>query len=142
MSEFLDQKILQKIYSLILHNPGLHLSKIAELINVNISEVERYLRYVEDTGVIGSNKEEGYIKYYIEERRINTRNKRRIDRKRKIYDLIVQNQGLHLSKIAEMLGMSLPLAEYHLFQMEKTGEITSVKDTKGYYKTYYTAPGD
>ncbi|MCX6666359.1 MAG: winged helix-turn-helix transcriptional regulator [Euryarchaeota archaeon] len=141
MSEFLDQQILRRIYSILLHNPGIHLSKIAELANVNISEVERYLLYLENKGIIGCTKEEGYVRYHLEERRINPRDKRRMERKKRLYDLIMQNPGLHLTKIAELLGMSLPLAEYHLRQMERNKEITWVKDTKGYYKTYYTVTG-
>src|SRR4030042_1301633 len=58
---------------------------------------------------------------------------------KKIYDLIEQNPGLHLSKIAEHLHMSIPLADYHLLQLEKNKDIVAVKDSSGHFKRYYAA---
>src|SRR4030042_1021547 len=56
---------------------------------------------------------------------------------RKLYDVISHNPGLHLSKIAELLQMSIPLTDYHLLSMSRNDEILAVKDVRGYYKRYY-----
>jgi predicted transcriptional regulator len=55
--------------------------------------------------------------------------------RRKIYNLIIKNPGLHLSKIAYLCNMRVSLVEYHLTYMEKSGVISSAK-YKG-YKRYY-----
>lgn len=139
MSEFQKDEIQRKIYNLISHNPGIHLSKIAELLNMNISEIKYYLKLLENKVIIYSTKESGYEKYYIEKRRVKAREKRTLETRQLIYNIVIQNPGLHLSKVAEMLEMSVPLADYHLSNMQKEGKITIVKDSKGYFKRYYIA---
>ena len=62
--------------------------------------------------------------------------------RKKIYDLIIKNPGLHLSKIAEMLKMRTSLAEYHLIYLENNNLIHSVKDEGGYYRRFYVKEGD
>ena len=44
---------------------------------------------------------------------------------------------MYLSKIAEMLDMSIQLADYHLVYLQKNREIISARDPKGHYKRYY-----
>jgi len=58
--------------------------------------------------------------------------------RKQIFDLIVENPGLHLSKIAEMLGMRTSLAEYHLTYLERNDFVFSVKEEGGYFRRYYT----
>ena len=47
MIESHEDEIRRKIYDLIYRRPGLHLSKIAELLTFNISEVENHLSFLE-----------------------------------------------------------------------------------------------
>ena len=58
-----------------------------------------------------------------------------LNTRRKIYELVVRNPGLHLSKIAELLGMRTSLAEYHLHYLEKNQIIVPVKES-GYTRYY------
>jgi len=58
-----------------------------------------------------------------------------LETRRKIYDLIAKNPGLHLSKIAELLGMRISLVEYHLFYLEKNELLVPV-DEAGYNRYY------
>ena len=55
--------------------------------------------------------------------------------RRKIYDIVAENPGLHLSKIAELLNMRVSLAEYHLIQMAKNQVVFPVKES-GYTRYY------
>ena len=55
--------------------------------------------------------------------------------RRKIYDLIAKNPGLHAKKIAEMLIITGQLIDYHLLFMEREGLLTSVKEEG--YRRYY-----
>jgi len=58
--------------------------------------------------------------------------------RKKVLDLVAKNPGLHLSKIAEQLGMRTSLAEYHLKYLEKNERILSMKQPGDYYRRYYT----
>ncbi|MFH1100677.1 MAG: hypothetical protein V1726_01395 [Methanobacteriota archaeon] len=142
MSEFGEKEILQKLYVIVVHNPGLHLNRIAELLQVNVSEAERLLSVLDRQGVLLISREKGFCQYYINERGVSAREKRTLEMRRRIYDLLVQNPGLHLSRIAELLKMSIPLTDYHLLSMERHGDLSSVKDEKRYHKRYYVKQGE
>ena len=58
-----------------------------------------------------------------------------LDIRKKIYKTLLLSPGLNLSKIAELLSISVPLADYHLLYMEENEIITIVKE--GGYKRYY-----
>ena len=62
--------------------------------------------------------------------------------RKKIYDLISKNPGLHLSKLAELLNIRSSLAEYHLTYMEKHNLIFSVKKEGEYYRRYFLVDSD
>ena len=103
MSEFLKNEDQRKIYDLIHYNPGLHLSRIAELLDMKISEVQFHLQYFEKKRKIIVTKETGIKRYYVDDSRVRKRDKRTLEIRGKIYDLISQNPGLYLSKIAEII---------------------------------------
>jgi len=136
MNEF-SQDLQRKIYDLIAHNPGLHLSKIAELLDLKISEADAHLRFLERKGKIVVSTETNIARYFIDERKVKTRDKRTLEIRRKLYDIIANHPGLYLSQIADRLGISVPLADYHLLYMQKNREITVIKDKQGYFKRYY-----
>jgi len=75
MSEFLELKTRKKIYKLISKNPGLHLSMIADLLNMRISLVEYHLSYLEKNELIVARKEQYYKRYYVKDR-VGTRDKK------------------------------------------------------------------
>jgi len=133
-----DLKVQKQILDLISNNPGLYISKIADVLNIRISEVEEYLNYLKKKKVINIVYEEGYDRYFIAERKGNLKERRMTDIRKRMYDLIYKNPGFHLSKIAEMLNMRTSLAEYHLNYLEKNNEIIAIKDESSYYKRYYT----
>src|SRR4030042_237736 len=105
MDEALDKEVLQRLYDLLVRNPGLHISKIAELLSVTVAEVEQCLRILDKQGILLVSKAAGYSQYSIDERGVSAREKRSLETRRRIYDLVVKNPGLHLSKIAELLQM-------------------------------------
>jgi predicted transcriptional regulator len=55
--------------------------------------------------------------------------------RRKIYNLIAKNPGLHARKIAELISLSGQLTDYHLLYLERNKLITSVKEEG--YRRYY-----
>ena len=58
-----------------------------------------------------------------------------LETRRKIYSLIEQNPGINLSRVAELLHLSVQLVDYHLYSMVNHELITIVKD-KGYKRCY------
>ena len=58
-----------------------------------------------------------------------------LETRKKIYKILLKNPGLNLSTIAEMLSISIPLADYHLHFLESKELITVAKE--GGYKRYY-----
>lgn len=134
-----EKEVNKKICDCLTIHPGIRASKIAEMLNLKVAEVEFSLQELEEKRRIIATEDGGDRQYYLYEKRIKARDKRTRAIRRRISGIIMQNPGLHLSKIAELLDMSIPLTDYHLTHMEKHGELTSVKDDRGYYKRYYLA---
>jgi len=138
MNENLEPDTWIEIYSLISKNPGISLSRLAATIDIKISLLEKYIFSMEEKGRITGLHEEGYIKYYVSKPKTAVSQEMRSQETRtRIYGLIAENPGLHLSKIADTLNMSIALAEYHLLRMEKNEVVTSGRDKKGYHKRFY-----
>ena len=135
MNDFLEKQSQRKIYNLLVKNPGLHLSKIAELLNIPITQVERDLQILVRNRNIIVSSEDGFKLYYSKDDIVGEINNRILETRQKIYDLILKNPGLHQAKIAQILSMRKSLAEYHLQYLEKNQAIISMKDEG--YKRYY-----
>ena len=58
-----------------------------------------------------------------------------LETRRKIYNLIVKNPGLHALRIAELLNISSQLADYHLLYLERNDIVQAVKEAG--YRRYY-----
>ncbi len=58
-----------------------------------------------------------------------------LETRRKIYQLIAENPGLHALRIAELLNISSQLADYHLLYLERNDVVQAVKE--GGYRRYY-----
>ena len=134
MEKYLDFE-KQKIHDLILKNPGIYISKIAELINMKISQVEQYLKDLELDGIIITTDESGFKRYYINDKNQGVYASKISDTRKNIYELISTNPGLYLSEIAEKLSMRVSLAEYHLTYLERNNVITTIKEEG--YRRYY-----
>lgn len=135
MIEDMNKEIQEKIRDLLRNNPGLHMSKIAELLDMHVKEIERHLYELEKNKTIIVIQDVGLRRYYLQSPGVEIADENAQETRKRIYNLIAQNPGLHLSKIAELLKMSKPLAEYHLQRMEKEEKITVLKETG--YSRYY-----
>jgi predicted transcriptional regulator len=65
MKDVLDLEIRRTIHNLLLRNPGLNLTDIAEILNVSIPLAKYHLEYMEKHEVISTKKQEGFRRYYI-----------------------------------------------------------------------------
>ena len=76
------------------------------------------------------------------DKQVLSQDRRTIETRERIYDLISKNPGLHLSRIADILNMSEQLAEYHLLYMIKNNFIIHSKDEGGRCKRFYLKDGN
>lgn len=65
MTETVELETQKQIYVLISKQPGLNLSKIAELLEISIELARYHLQYLEKNELISSAKEEGFRRYYL-----------------------------------------------------------------------------
>ena len=88
MNELSDQEIEKKIYSFIVKNPGLYLSKIAELLDMPVSSLENYLQKMQREKKITTVEETGFERFYIDEGKLGVKDKRVVKIRDRIYFLI------------------------------------------------------
>lgn len=138
MREIFENEKQREIHHLIEKNPGLHLSKIAELLDIKIVEAKIQLQFLKNKGLITITTEQGIKRYYLKHYKTKTREIQTQEIRQKIYNIIAENPGLYLTKIAELLHMSKQLADYHLLYLEKNEKIIAVKDPNEFYRRYYT----
>jgi len=140
MSDFLEMQPRRKIYTLIVKNPGVHLSKIAELLNMPITEVESNLYYLEKNKNIIATTKDGFKRYYCRDDIESSLDKKALETRQRIYETILRNPGIHQAGIAHLLTMRKSLAEYHLIYLEKNKAILAIKENG--YKRYYLKGAD
>lgn len=133
-----EKNIQRRIYNLLKSNPGLHITKIVELLNMNIAEVENWLRFLVEKKLVQTTLEDGYQRYYIESEGKKGRDQRTQEMRTALHAIVEKNPGIYLTKIAELLQISVQLADYYLVDMQRENEIISVKNRGEYHKRYYT----
>jgi len=134
----LELETRRDIFDIIARNPGVHLSKIAEILDKKITVVELHLHDMEHHKLISSVEQDGYKRYFIykEEKPVTIRDQRVMETRDQIYQLIEQNPGIYMSKIAQKLDVGISLVQYHVNQMEKNKTIIGMRES-GYFKRYY-----
>ena len=60
-----------------------------------------------------------------------------LESRRRIYDYLLANPGVHLRRIGKVLGMSTGMLSYHLTYLEREGMLKS--ETDGHRKRYFIA---
>ena len=131
MREVFELETRQKIYNLIKKNPGLHLSKIAEILHLRISLVEYHVRYLEKNKIILASKEIGYKRYYGEGDKIGVDDKKllallRRETPLRIVLFLLDCPGAIHEEISERLKIAKSTLTYHL-QMLVDLEIVQVE---------------
>lgn len=127
MNELLELETRRKIYDLVSRNPGLHLSKIAELLKMRTSLVEYHLLFLEKHQVVRGVKESGYTRYYIEGM-IGTSDKKILSLIRQEIPLrvmlfLLKNDNSQHKEILKNVDVSSSTLSYHLKKMVDHGII-------------------
>jgi predicted transcriptional regulator len=138
MNELLDLETRRKIYDLVSRNPGLHLSKIAEVLKMRISLAEYHLFYLEKNQVIISAKESGYTRYFVRGK-IGIIDKKilsilRQDIPLRIILYLLKNENSKHKNILKNFNIAASTLSYHLKKLVKHNIISvqTYGEEKGY----------
>lgn len=128
MNEVLELETRRKIYDLVSKNPGLHLSKIAELLHMRISLVEYHLIYLVKNNIFVFVKESGYLRFYVKGK-IGVKDKRilallRQDVPLRIVLFLLKNINSQHKDILRNTNVAPSTLSYHLKKLVKYGLIT------------------
>lgn len=63
-----------------------------------------------------------------------------LDTRKRIYEAIRRNPGVHMRELERLTGLSVALVKYHLGQLEKTGFVSAMDE--GGYKRFFPAEKD
>jgi predicted transcriptional regulator len=129
-----------RVLRLLEKNPGLPLSKIAEILGLTIVQTEQILAKLESSETVSSVEMDGVKQYSLQQIEASG-DRRSVETRRQIYELIQKNPGLHMTKIAEILHMRVSLADYHLNYLEKHNDIVGIKKDE-IFKRYYLKGGE
>jgi len=138
MNEVLELETRRKIYDLVAKNPGLHLSKIAELLKMRISLVEYHLIFLVKNQIVVAAKESGYLRFYVKGK-VGTEDKRilallRQDAPLRIMLFLLKNVNSQHKEILRDINVAPSTLSYHLKKLVKYGLIAvhSYGEERGY----------
>jgi|MudIll2142460700_1097286.scaffolds.fasta_scaffold543645_1 predicted transcriptional regulator len=138
MEDILDLEARRKIYDIISKNPGLHLSKIADLLQMRISHVEYHVHFLEKHEIITADKSTGYLRFYIKGT-IGVQDKRYLSILRqktllRIILFLLKNETVQHKDILENAAVSASTLSYHLNKLVKHDivEVQRYGENKGY----------
>jgi predicted transcriptional regulator len=139
MKEVLDLEIRQKIFDIIVKNPGLHSLKIANILKISSQLADYHLLYLVRNELVTVVKEEGYNRYYVKgeigtfERKYLALLRQEIPLKCVLY--ILKYPGSKHKDILEYLDVSPSTLSYHLKKLINNNivEIRLYEEQKEYY---------
>jgi predicted transcriptional regulator len=139
MEDILELESRRKIYEIISKNPGVHLSKIADLLQMRISHVEYHVNYLEKHDIITVEKTTGYKRFYVKGT-IGTQDKRYLSVLRQktllhIVLFLLKNETVQHKDILENVAVSASTLSYHLNKLVKHNivEVQRYGENKGYH---------
>jgi len=141
MTDLLEREIRNRIYQVVLKNPGWHLSKIAEKVNIRVSLAEYHLKYLEKNGLILSVKKKGgyHRRYYVTNSEIGVEDKRILEILRQeklvtIISLLIQNPNMRHKDLLKKFNITSSTLSYHINKLKEYGiiDISLYGEEKGY----------
>ena len=125
MTDFFDLETRKKIYRLIEQTPGLNLSTIAEMLQLDFQLVDYHTRYFEKHDLISIIKDSGFKRYYVKGS-IGVVEQRLFDLLRqeiplKIVLFLLRNPSAKYQEILAAFDLSKSTLSYHLKKLVKNG---------------------
>ena len=138
MKESAELETQKQIYNLISKEPGLNLSKISELLNINIPLTIYHLRHLEKHDLITIIREEGYTRCYIKGK-VGVKDKKILSILRqkiplRIVLFLLKNPYSQHKEILKKFDVAKSTLSYHLKKLVDHGiiAIQLVDEEQGY----------
>lgn len=138
MKEAAELETQKKIYMLISKEPGLNLTKISELLNINVPLTIYHLRYLEKHELITVIKEKGYTRCYAKGQ-VGIRDKKILSLLRqeiplKIVLFLLKHHHAKHKEILEQFNIAKSTLSYHLKKLLSCGvlQVISVENEQWY----------
>jgi len=137
MDDILELETRRKIYDLISKNPGLHLSKISELLKMRVSLVEYHMRYLEKHDIAIVDKKTGFSRYFLKGK-VETKTKHYSILRQKTILLIIffllKHDSARHKDILENIDCAPSTLSYHLNKLIKYNiiEVQRYGEMRGY----------
>ncbi len=139
MKDVLELETRRDIYELVSDQPGIHLSKIADILEMTVSLAEYHLRFLEKNHLIRSVKKSGYKRYFPTEDMVKERDKDILFEIRKevplkIVLLLLKNKKMTHKQIHQEMDLAASTLSYHLKKLSKLNILESKRygRKKGY----------
>ncbi|MFP4051226.1 MAG: winged helix-turn-helix transcriptional regulator [Thermoplasmata archaeon] len=132
MKDLLELDSRREIYELVEDQPGVHLSKIADLLEMNVSLAEYHLRFLEKNDLIKSVKKKGYKRYFPTKEKVEPKDKEILFELRKeipltIVFLLIENGRMTHKKILKEMDIAKSTLSYHLRKLKDIDILKSKK---------------
>lgn len=138
MGDILDLETRRKIFESVSTNPGIHLSKIAELLQMRTSLVEYHILFLIKNEVIYVDKTTGFNQYYVKGS-VGTTDKKMLSlfRRKHILEIVMyllHHDPAQHKEILDNIDISASTLSYHLNKLVKNDVIELQRDgeNKGY----------
>lgn len=138
MKEATELETQQKIYNLIEKHPGLNLTKIAELLDINVPLLLYHLRILKKHNLISTEKEKGYTRCYVkgeigvEDKKILSLLRQDIPLRIVLY--LLERPFARHKEILERFDIAKSTLSYHIKKLINHNiiDIQSIGDEQGY----------
>ncbi len=134
-----DLKTQRKIYDLIVKNPGLHASRIAEIFQISWELVNYHINYLKRHELINIVKEEGYNRCFASGE-VGEKDRKLLSILRQKYPLtivlfLLTNPYSRFKEIAEYVDIAPSTLVHHMKKLEKKKiiEYEEIKNVKRYH---------
>lgn len=127
-SRVLDNFIRGKIYGYIIANPGDHYNSIMSALKLSNGTFAYHLRVLERQGLIKSQVDGVYKRFYPADMVVLTPDKRELTRIQKIiFHLVVDRPGISQKEVAGILNVSSATVNYHMEALMKKELVKRVR---------------
>lgn len=124
----LDHPTRRRIHDHLLRLPGDHFRSIVRTLGLSQGTAWYHLGILVDRGIVGVRKVDGRVRYFVrgaspdaERTEVFLKHWAYRDLRGRVFRVVQEHPQLRSAEVAERLGISRQLAEYHLTRLRETG---------------------
>lgn len=141
--EVLGHDVRQTIYDIVTDDPGVSISTVADRADVGWGTAVYHLGVLEDNDLVVAMRDGRYKRYYQNGGRFNGDKEAlaaiQNETTRDVVQVVIENPGITQTGLCDQLGISAPLAHWHLDRLKEADVVEQERD--GRYKRHYVPDG-